>query len=426
MSRAVSTGLHGLAAAALIATAAAMPSSAAAAAGSTTVALNGPAAKQLRAAGIRVSPTGAARGGQRRIVLPVRAGLAGSTATVLRHRGGILLRGRRGAKLRLSGLDLLLGKRSRLKARLGRRQADLFRVLGGGQRRIDPQRGTVALANLRLKLSHKVARAIAARLLPSLRAAAQRKLVSRWASRPLGRVSARAHGLVAGGGATLPEGGKTPSGPGNVAAAAGCPQPSGPGPAPQEPLPVAARPAGAVEIGAATIEWHVRESFIRYIATGEGTSVSGGAGAAPPAQLPGSSASLSYSFNFPFAAGWHHPGANLADPADDSAAIEFGGAVRFLYSAHEIDLSTANPEIEIAGGDSRAIFAIAESGGAAERQVLVNLDLSRAAKIEAGGDTYTYERVPGAIPAGTAGSVFAGFYAPGTEFGCFTVTYTAS
>ncbi len=56
--------------------------------------------------------------------------------------------------------------------------------------------------------------------------------------------------------------------------------------------------------------------------------------------------------------------------------------------------------------------------------MLVNLDLSRAAAISASGSTHTYERVPGAIPSGTASSVFAGFYAPGTEFGCFTVSYS--
>ena len=88
--------------------------------------------------------------------------------------------------------------------------------------------------------------------------------------------------------------------------------------------------------------------------------------------------------------------------------------------------ATAEPEIEIAGAKSRAIFAIAESGGAPQRQVLINLDLSRAAAISASGDSFTYERVPGAIPSGTATSTFAGFYAPGTDFGCATVSFTTA
>ncbi len=421
MSRPGSIGLRGLVAAAVLAAATAVPSSAAAASGSTTLALNGPAAKQMRSAGIGIAPAGAARGEGSRIVLPVQGGLAGSTATLLRHRGAIALRGPAG-QLRLSQLEILLGKRPRVKATLGSRQIVAFRVLPGGRREVDPVGGTVTLANLRLKLTRAAARAIS-KLLPTPPPMG-RKGKSDFPFRPIGTVSGRASGLIAGGDEGV-AGGGGPTGS-SPAGSSGCPQPSGAGPAPENPLPVATRPAGAIDVAAATIEWHVRESFIRYIATGEGTSVSGGASAAPPVQLPGSSAALSYGFHFPFAEGWHDAGANPADPTDDTAAIEFGGAVRFLYSGHEIDLTTAEPEIEIAGGRSRAIFAIAESGGAPERQVLVNLDLGRAARIEASGSTHTYERVPGAIPDGTASSVFAGFYAPGTEFGCFTVSYSTS
>ena len=56
--------------------------------------------------------------------------------------------------------------------------------------------------------------------------------------------------------------------------------------------------------------------------------------------------------------------------------------------------------------------------------MIVNLDLGRAAAVQVSGSTVTYDRVPGAIPAGTATSTFAGFYAPGTDFGCFTVSYS--
>ncbi|HEX6601481.1 MAG TPA: HtaA domain-containing protein, partial [Solirubrobacterales bacterium] len=225
----------------------------------------------------------------------------------------------------------------------------------------------------------------------------------------------------------LMPGGSSPSAPtGPSKTSTGCPLPSTAGPAPEEPLPVATRPAGAVDVTAASISWDVRESFIRYVNTGEGTSVFGGAVAAPPEVRPGSSAALSYRFAFPFASGWHDPGPNPADPADDRAAVYFGGGVRFLYSSHGIDLRTSAPEIEIAGGASRAIFAVGEGEAAPERQVIVNLDLARAAAVQASGTTITYERVPGAIPSGTATSVFAGFYAPGTDFGCFTVSYSTS
>lgn len=382
--------------------------------GATTLALNGPAASALRDGGIRIRPLRPATGGGGRVVLPVAAGLAGSATTLLRHRGGLALRGKGGKPLRFTKLSLTLGPNPRLTAKAGGKQIDLFRVSGGWRPGVDPAAGTVSLAGLRLKLTGAAADAIVSRFAltgPSWK--------SRLTSQPIGGLSARAHGLLATG---------TPAAPspaaGGPASSSGCPLPSGAGSAPEQPLPVATRPPGAADVTGATIDWHVRESFIRYIATGEGTSVSGGASADPPVLLPGASTPLSYSFHFPFAGGWHDAGANPADPADDTAAIEFGGAVRFLYSGHEIDLTAADPEIELGGGRSRAIFAISDSGGPAERQVLVNLDLSHAAAVTASGNSFSYERVPAAIPSGTASSVFAGFYAPGTEFGCVTVSFT--
>jgi len=380
--------------------------------GATTLALNGPAAKSLRESGARIAAAGAAKSGPNRIVLPVRSGLAGATTTVLRHRGGILLAAGK-KKLRLSSIGLSLGRRSLLSAKAGGAEIDLFRILAGGKRRIDEAAGRVELAGLRLKLTDEASALIDRRLdldLPLKQLRGKR----------FANLSTSAAGLLAGGDDTSDpkSGGASGSG--------GCPLPSGAGPAPADPPPVATPPSGATGITSASIDWHVRESFIRYINTGEGTSVSGGATADPPVLLPGASAPLAYDFHFPFAKGWHHTGANPADPADDTAAIYFGGAVRFLYSGHGIDLTTAEPEIEIAGGGSRAIFSVQEGADPAKRQVLVNLDLSRAAAISASGNAHVYERVPGAIPSGTASSVFAGFYSPGTDFGCFTVRYTTS
>lgn len=400
------------AATAVFAAVAVAPPTAGAAGGATTLVLNGPAAATLRAGGVRIAPLKPARGDSRQIVLPVAAGLAGSRATLLRHRGGILLGNEDGARLRLTKLSLTLGPRPRLKARAGGKEIDLFEVLRGGDRDVDPAAGTVSLSGLRLKLTVAAANTIARRL----RSGLQPEQLHR---KPFGALSAKASGLL--GGATGGPPGTT--GGGGAAGASGCPLPSGAGPAPQDPLPVATRPPTALDVTAAAIDWHVRESFIRYVGIGEGTSVSDGATADPPVQLPGTSAALSYGFHFPFSAGWYDAGANPADPADDTAAIEFGGAVRFLYSGHEIDLTTADPEIEIAGANSRAIFAISDSGGAPERQVLVNLDLSHAAAITSNGNNFAYEQVPAAIPAGTATSVFAGFYAPGTEFGCVTLSF---
>jgi hypothetical protein len=397
------------------------PSQALAAAGSTTLALNGPVAQSLRDNGVRIAALKPASGQGQRVKLPVRSGLAGATTTLLSHGGGITMESSRGETLRLTKLRLLLGKRSRITAGLGSESIDLFRI-SGGKRKVDPDAGSVDLKGLRLKLTGAATRAITKRLdLPQDRQGRPngRRRPAGKEAQDFGTLSSRVTGLIASG-----------AGPGTQHAGqkeqSGCPLPSGAGPAPQEPLPVAARPPGATDIAGATIDWHVRESFIRYIATGEGTSVSGGATAGPPVLLSGASVPLSYDFRFPFASGWHDNGANPADPADDTAAIYGGGALRFLYSGHGIDLTTASPEIEINGGASRAIFTVTEGSGSPQRQVLVNLDLSRAGAIAVTGNTHTYERVPGAIPAGTATSVFGGFYAPGTEFGCFTLSYSTT
>ncbi len=407
MTPATVTRLGGFAAtAAIAAVAVVLPAMALGASGATTLKLDGPAAKSLRAQGVKVTPLKPASGGPRRVVLPVAAGLAGESTTLLSQRGGLRLRAADGRSLRLTGLSLVLGKSSRVKAKLGGSNIDLFRILRGGRRAVDPLAGSVSLGGLRLALSAGAGAEIAKRLgLESLH------------PRLFGTLAANVSGLAASGPA--------PSKPG-AEAATGCPLPSSAGPAPEEPLPPATKPAGAIDVAGATIDWHVRESFIRYIGTGEGTSVSGGASADPPQQLPGTSAALSYGFHFPFAAGWLDSGANPGDPADDSALLRFAGAVRFFYSGHTIDLTAAEPEIEIAGAKSRAVFSITDSGKAAARQVLINLDLSRAAAIRTSGHDYTYERVPGAIPAGTATSTFAGFYAPGTDFGCVTVSFTTA
>jgi hypothetical protein len=387
----------------LLVAAAATPA-ASAASGQAVLQLNGAAAEALRADGVRIAPAGAAEGGARRVVLPVRSGLVGSSVTVLRLGGGLSLKkGRR--QLRLGGLRLTLGKRGAVNGKTAGESGALFRVLAGGRREIDAARGSVRLGGLRLRLRPAAARKIAERL------QLERRLPLRF-----GVLSATKEGLL--------PGSPPPADP--VAADTSCPLPGSAGPAPEEPLPVASRPPAAVDVTAATVSWDVRESFIRYVNAGEGTSVFDGATPAALAVRPGSSAPLTYAFAFPFAGGWHDPGANPADPADDRAALYFSGGVRFLYSAHEIDLRTSAPEIEIGGGASRAIFAVAEGEAAAERQVIVNLDLARAGAVDVSGTTVTYERVPGAIPAGTASSVFGGFYAPGSDFGCFTVSYSTA
>jgi Htaa len=407
--RATTIRLFAIAAGALALAAIALPAqSPAAISGTTKLKLDGPAAQALRDQGVSIAPVKPASGGPRQIGLPVAAGLAGSTTTLLRQRGGIKLSGEDGSA-RLGKLRVLIGKRSLLEAKLGGEEIELFKILGGGGK-VDVANGSVRFDGLRLKLTRAGAKALAAKLgLESLPA------------RRFGTLSTKLTGLAQGDSGKA-GGGSAPSGPAQQSSA--CPLPSGAGPANEGTPPEAVRPPAAVDVTGASVSWHVRESFIRYIATGEGTTPTGGAVAAAPTLLPGASAALSYDFQFPFANGWLDSGADPASPADDRALLRFSGGLRFLYSGHGIDLATTSPEIEIDGGASRAIFAVSEGGGGAQRQVLVNLDLGRAGSITRSGSSYVYDRVPGAVPAGTASSTFAGFYSPGTDFGCFTVSFS--
>lgn len=404
----------GTAAAALVVAAAVLPGQSQAAVGATKLVLNGPAANALREQGVRFAPLKPAKGGQQRVSLPVAAGLAGSTTSLLRHRGGLMLRAGQD-KVRLRQLTVLLSNRSRVSASLDGREIVLFRILPGGIRRINTAGGAVRLEGLRLKLTGRGARALAAGLgLERIRP----KLFATLAT----EAAKLTPGSAPSGAGPAPGGGSG----GGAAQSGACPLPSRAGPDAPAVVPPWIKPPGALDIASASVAWRVRESFIRYIATGNGTSASGGASADPPESLAGAPP-LSYGFRFPGGAeGWLHPGANPADPVDDRASVRFAGAVRFRYDSHGIDIETASPEIQIDGANSRAVFAISENGAPAQRQVLVNLDLSRAAAVRQTGTSYTYEKVPGAVPGGTASSVFGGFYTPGTDFGCFSVSFSTS
>jgi len=194
-----------------------------------------------------------------------------------------------------------------------------------------------------------------------------------------------------------------------------------PGPGRGEP-PVKTRPAGAIAITSATVTWHVRESFIQYMASGEGSSTGNGATGEAPTVERGSDTPLVYGFNFPFTGGW-------CDPATGAARLTFGGTVAFRYRDHGIDMAVNDPEVELDGPASRVIFRMTGSGdtdGGNRRSVVETLDVSKAAAIRIDGKTFTYERIPAAVPPGAADSVFAGYYLPGDPFGWVSVTFTTA
>jgi hypothetical protein len=175
-------------------------------------------------------------------------------------------------------------------------------------------------------------------------------------------------------------------------------------------------PPTSLPVAAGSITWHIRDSFIQYINTGEGTAVANGATADPKSVQPGSSASLAYQFHFPFAGGWY-------DPSSGSTRLTFSGTVLFCYFDHGIKLTASNPEIEITSSGSRGIFVTGNIGTTDRRGVLVNLE--NVAPADA-GTTHTWSQMPGKIPAETGDSTFAGYYAAGDPFGWITVSATTS
>lgn len=190
--------------------------------------------------------------------------------------------------------------------------------------------------------------------------------------------------------------------------------------------PVKTEPIGAKTVtAAAEVKWYVRDSFINYVASGEGTRVADGATADPPI----GSNNLVYSFNFPFASGWTRP-EDVDGPED--TLVKGTGTVGFAYCKHGINFIVSNPEVEI-GDDtnSRLIFEVTGTDNseiATQRAVVTKLLPSQAEShtVTDNGDgttTVRYEKIPGVIPEDAKG-IFADFYQPDDPFGAFTLTYT--
>jgi hypothetical protein len=324
--------------------------------------------------------------------------------------GGRLTLSARKRTLTLSALRLELGRHPALSAKVGGRRVVVLAVAGASRKlAFDATSGT---AKLRPALATLTARGTAA-----IRDALG---VDRLPTGALGTVAAAAS---LGDGATIPGGATAPGGSSGGGNSTATPGPDTPATTPigDEP-PVLARPATAIDVAGATITWHVRDSFIQYINAGEGTTPSDGATGDPPAQEPGSDALLVYQFHFPFAAGWY-------DPPSGTAGLNYAGTVNFSYRAHGIDLDAKNPEVELTGNSSRAIFRFSGSGGTDKgdkRAVLVDLHPSGPTTTSPDGRTFTYERVPATIPAGSDTSVFAGFYQPGDPFGWMSVSFTTA
>lgn len=192
------------------------------------------------------------------------------------------------------------------------------------------------------------------------------------------------------------------------------------------------RPATAVDVSGVEVTWFPRDSWVRYVSTGtgpndgiftgNGASTSTSTASPCPDRPSSSSAQLPYTIHFSPAASWY-------DPVSGKAGIYGTGDVSFRWASHTIDLSAANPEVEINGAESRVIFRF--NGGAGtpypnQRADLVALDVTAGpTQVSEDGKTFSYEFVRGTLtPNGV--SVFAGFYTPpdNDEFGCVSVEFT--
>lgn len=382
----------------LLAAAAAAPADARTARyGTTTIRADGPAARSLAAQRVLLRPTGAARLTRGRLTVPITAGRVTQTAALSHAKAGIRLSVRRGSRTRtltLSAPRVGLGARSTVTAVVAGLRRTVFTITGP-RPRLDADRRTARLSSGRLVLT----RDLASRLQRTLRVRVP-------ARRTFGSIAVQAAVRRA----PAPSGTGTP---GSLAGPAAPTRPSGPSdPAPSLPdgLGRLPRPATATPIRTATFTWRVRESFVNYMRGGNG----GGSAITPATKLS--------DFDFAFAPrtdGWY-------DPASGKAAVYFDGTVRFRYPGR-FDFTAADPEVEINGPSSRAIFRFDGQGAttfANRRGVLVDLQ-PLPAPADA-SETRTYTAIPGVIPAGTSQSVFGDFYVPGDAFGTYTVSFTTS
>lgn len=418
----------GLVAAAALTTLAAAPAYAGAAtSGATTIDLKGAVARSLSSQQVRLAAQKPAKATAKRITLPVSSGTVATGAT-LKHGGSVTFRTRvrgRTRSAKLTAWETRVGaSRSSVSAKLGAKRVTLFTIAAPKRSvAIDKSAGTARLTGGSVRLTPAGATALRTKL-----------ALRRLAAGPLG--SAKVSASV---GAEQRRGGGTPTNPGGPTTPGPGPTTPGPGtprvPPIQNEPPVLSRPAAAVDITGARLTWWVRDSWIAYLsgdnfppAGTKGTSTSGATAQTPilaaqhvckddPRPETGP---LSYAFGFPFKNGWY-------DAASGVAGVYFSGAVRFLRVDHGIDMTAADPEVEITGAASRTIFRFdgrANTPLGNKRAPLTALDVARAPRtVDPATRTITYDPILGRLADGGV-DTFAGFYSVGGRFGCVQLSFT--
>jgi Htaa len=366
--------------------------------GNATLTIAAGKAQLLTKRGVDVEGVRGANTTGRQTRLQIEGGTIGAGTAELALDGALrFLAGEGKARrvVRLAALRVGLGPDSTLAGRLngGKRRVlfDLESPAGGLT--TDASKGLAQLQGARLVWRRAAARALGLRL------------GSRIPRGPLGRIRVSAATIILGDDTITPKS----------------------GPLGDEP-PLLPRPAGAVDVTGGSLTWFVRDSWIRYVNTEASPEAVEGASADAaiqesdhpcPDRPAATNPTLVYSYSFPFANGWY-------DVASGTAALYYGGGVRFTYPSRGIDLATRNPEIELNGEDSRAIFRLrgADETPYPDRRAPL-LDLATTGP-------------PGESPPSSFGfpaplrgnltadgqNVFAGFYPPPNDgFGCVSVSF---
>lgn len=311
--------------------------------------------------------------------------------------------GGRTRTVRVAALQLRLGPSGRVvTGRIGGRRLAVFTLdLRRAEYTADARTTVVRIEGTRAALTAGAARAIAHGLgLRAVRAGTFGVLATT-ASAPV----------------PAPSSGGAP--PTNPAAAAGSTPGSSPAPTPiggvtPTPTPLA-RPATAIDVTGSQLRWRLRESFVRYVKSGEGVSAS--AGATPG---PASADGTTYDYDFTPAGGWH-------DPASGTARLLFKGQIAFSYAGHGIDIRFADPQIELAGTQSRmlATFASAKASQFSGLGEFVALDLAKANTSASAGLVLAYSALPARVTPWANEAVMSGFYpSPDDAFGALDLRFT--
>ncbi|MEV2249242.1 HtaA domain-containing protein [Streptomyces sp. NPDC050147] len=140
------------------------------------------------------------------------------------------------------------------------------------------------------------------------------------------------------------------------------------------------QPAGEVHDG--SLAWGVKESFRRYIESGGGATLSGGA------------EKNDNGYDFPYAEG---------DVDSDAKKLNasFGGAVRFEYKAHGIDMKFSDIKVAADGAKGTLSVDVTTPKGTNNDVKFATLDLSKAS-YAAKDDVVVLDKVPAAFTAAGA------------------------